>query len=158
MCSDRPDFEIWKKTRPKTHISRYLNQYHFLHFDTFALYHTIIISRINIIGEIMTLDTFDEFGGRVPFQPSITRPVKISKLKVNTAVCILLNSFLLVPSGTNWFGLSTLIGVDFDGDPSCTHCKKENKRQFHYFFRDYFLSWNNLTRKNCYEEKMRKKC
>ena len=45
-----------------------------------------------------------------------------------TAACIFLNSFLLVPRGTNWLGLSTLMGVDLDGDPSATHCNREEDR------------------------------
>ena len=49
---------------------------------------------------------------------------KISFFKKLTACWIFLNSFLLVPRGTNWFGLSTLMGVEWDGDPSWTHWKK----------------------------------
>ena len=41
-----------------------------------------------------------------------------------TAACIFLNSFLLVPSGTNWFALSTRMGVFFEGEPSATHCNR----------------------------------
>ena len=49
---------------------------------------------------------------------------KISFFKKLTACWIFLNSFLLVPRGTNEFGLSILMGVEWDGDPSWTHWKK----------------------------------
>ena len=39
-----------------------------------------------------------------------------------------MNSFLVVPMGTNWLGLSTLMGVDLEGEPSATHCKAKGNR------------------------------
>lgn len=41
-----------------------------------------------------------------------------------TAFWIFLNSFLVVPKGTNWLGSSTLMGVVLDGESSATHCNK----------------------------------
>ena len=48
-----------------------------------------------------------------------------------TAAWIFLNSFLLVPSGTNWFAFSTRIGVLFEGESSATHCNgsREDSRR-----------------------------
>jgi hypothetical protein len=47
-----------------------------------------------------------------------------------TAAWIFLNSFLVVPSGTNWLGSSIFIDDDLDGDPSGTHCKNRQDRVF----------------------------